>query len=122
MKRLYPVLIALGFAACAPVPAVERTARPPELLNFYRDADAYLANAESRLCADPSLRPQFEQLRVRMTAAKGLLVSRFGEEAVSTVRVPVVISPQDTCTNKAAAATAVRIFEASLSNLEAALR
>ena len=121
MKPLYVALFALSFAACAPVP-VETAGPPPILLNFYRDADAYQASAESRLCADPTLRPAFEQLRARMTAAKILLISRFGEAAVSSVRVPVVISPQDTCANRAAAATAVRTFEASLSNLEAALK
>lgn len=120
MKPLF-VFLALSFTACAPV-AVETVQRPPELLNFYRDADAYQAGAESRLCADPSLRPAFEQLRARMTAAKALLIGRFGEAAVSSVRVPVVINPQDFCANRVAAATAVRTFEASLSNLEAALK
>ena len=123
MKRLYPFLIALSFAACAPVPvAVETTARPPELLNFYRDADAYQASAESRLCADPALRPTFEQLRARMAAARNALVGRFGEEAVNAVRVPVVVNPQDHCANRVAAATAVRTFGESLSNLESALK
>jgi hypothetical protein len=93
----------------------------PELLTFYKDADAYQSSAASRLCADPSLTPRFEALRQRLERAKAKLVARYGSAQVESVRATVV-SNGALCADKAAAAKALSGFETALANFESALR
>jgi len=130
MKPISPVLLlvaALGgcvmapVAPPAPVAAVPATA-PPELLNFYKDADAYRVSAERRLCANPSLGSRLETLQRRFAAATQVLVARYGREQVDASRVSVVTSGADLCTNRTALATSLASFEAAISDLEAALK
>jgi hypothetical protein len=95
---------------------------PPELLNFYKDADAYRVSSERRLCADRSLAPRLETLQRRFAAITEALIARYGREQLDASRVSVVTSGTDLCTNRAAAATNLASFEAAVSDLEAALK
>jgi len=129
MKPIVPALLmaaALGgcvMAPAAPVAvAAAPTKAPPELLNFYKDADAYRVSAERRLCANPSLGPRLETLQRRFAAASQRLVARYGREQVDAARVAVVTSGSDLCTNMAALTTSLASFEAAISDLEAALK
>jgi hypothetical protein len=133
MKPILPaLLISAALSACvmappvvvappAPVAGVPAKA-PPELLNFYKDADAYRVNSERRLCANRSLAPRLEALQRRFATATEALTARYGREQLDAVRVSVVTSGTDLCTNKAAIATSLDSFEAAVSDLEAALR
>ena len=130
MKRaILPVLLTAALGACVMAPpappapvAVAAVKAPPELLNFYKDADAYRVSAERRLCANASLGPRLEALQRRFAAATQTLVGRYGREQVEAARVAVVTTGTDLCTNRAAAGTSLNSFEAAVSDLEAALR
>jgi hypothetical protein len=135
MKPLFPVLLmAAAAGGCVmappapPAPAASavlapvQAKAPLELLNFYKDADAYRVSAERRLCANPSAGPRLETLQRRFAAATQALVARYGREQADAARVAVVTSGSDLCTNRAALATSLSSFEAAISDLEAALR
>ena len=132
MKPILPALLMVAaLSACvmappvavAPVAAAAVPAKaPPELLNFYKDADAYRVSAERRLCANPSLGPRLEALQRRFAAATQALVARYGREQVDAARVNVVTSGTDLCSNRTALATSLASFEAAISDLEAALK
>ena len=133
MKPLLPALLMAGaLSGCAMTPPVAgappaavaavQAKAPPELLNFYKDADAYRVNSERRLCANRSLAPRLEALQRRFAVATQALTARYGREQLDASRVAVVTSGNDLCMNKAAIATSLDSFEAAVSDLEAALR
>jgi hypothetical protein len=113
-------VFALLLSGCATVPT--DAVAPPVLLDIYRDADAYHASADRRLCADPSLTPSLQAVRTRLAAAREALVARYGAAQVDAARVAVVTTPATFCSDKAAAAQAVGHFEKAVSDLEAALK
>ena len=112
-------ILLLAIGCVAPTPLV---IAPPELLNFYKNADAYGASATSRVCADGSLKPRVEEMTRRLAAVREVLVSRYGAAQVEAARVAVVADTADLCSNKTAAANAVNGFESAVSNLESALQ
>ncbi|MEA3062256.1 MAG: hypothetical protein QOJ94_2037 [Sphingomonadales bacterium] len=119
MKYFAVALTILLSTGCAvgPPPA----SMPAKLTILFNEASAYQAAAGNRLCADPSLRPRFEDVKRRLALATETLVSRYGPAQAQAGRT-AVISPSRVCSNPSAAATAVANFEAAVSNLESGLR
>lgn len=112
----------LAGSGCMTAPPAAPGGGSPELLKFYTDADAYQTAAGNRLCGDPALQPTFADLQRRLEAARQLLVRRYGAEQVQASRVAVIAPAPGLCSDRNAAATAVRELERAVSNLESALQ
>jgi hypothetical protein len=97
----------------------DRPPAPDDLVDLFVRAAAYRASGESRLCADPALRPRYEAAAARFQRASRELLARYSDPRLNRSQPPPFADRSTLCTNATAAATAVSGFEAAVAGLEA---